>query len=389
MPRERHRRPRSASSASGASSEQSAATVAVPVDVSIAAWSESSSDSSRRPVPASASSHSSAELCATLLTYPPWLQFVPPTQSLWAASVVEITPSALASTAAIAAVTAAALAVTAVSQSSSIPLPLRSSNVASVAGVVSSTSVAAAARPVIDRTRSTAPAPASHLERSVRIIDVSLPRPGLRGACPGIRRGRDDSLARVSGGAGARADPYLRPGSAMPGSDRGPERCTGGADGCGASRQRQIAAVRPGNVSEAVVCRLEIGTSSRTILSPSKPAQKASIEASRGAPDRSPADPRRDRDRLRDRPPHRRALSDPARPGRPRAGLHPGPAPHRARARPRPAGLPAAAAVHRRGRIADPRSAGERRPARPALDRPGAVHDGPRRGRGARRWCPA
>ena len=155
-------------------------------------------------------------------------------------------------------------------------------------------------------------------------------------------------------------------------------------DGCGASRQRQIAAVRPVNVSEAVQCRLEIGTSSRTILSPSKPTQKASIEASRGDPDRSPADPCRDRDRLRDRPPDRRALSDFARPWRPRAGVHPGPSPHRARARPGPAGLSASAAVHGRGRIADPGSAGERRPAGPALDRPGAVHDGPCRGRGAR-----
>ena len=55
-----------------------------------------------------------------------------------------------------------------------------------------------------------------------------------------------------------------------------------------------------------------------------------------------------------------------------------------ARAGPGPAGLPAAAALQRRGRIPDPRPPREPGPARPPLDRPGAVHDGPRRGRGAR-----
>ena len=62
-----------------------------------------------------------------------------------------------------------------------------------------------------------------------------------------------------------------------------------------------------------------------------RPAQRHR-QGRRGDPDRSPADPRRHRDRVRDRPPHRRAVSDIARAGWSRAGLRPGPSPHRARA---------------------------------------------------------
>ena len=112
------------------------------------------------------------------------------------------------------------------------------------------------------------------------------------------------------------------------------------------------------------------------------PCARAAISLHHGTPVGGPHRPRGDRRPVRDRPPHRRALPDPVRARRARPRLRPRPAPHRARAGPGPARVPAAAALRRGRRVADPGPAHEPRPAAAPVVRPRARHDGHRGGRG-------